>query len=251
MLNKKDIVFFYTKAKLEDDVFETYIGFLWWILDPVLSASVYYVIFHVVLHNGREDYLPYLFIGIVAWKWFQSSVIAGSTSIVSQKSLFKKIFLPKIIFPWIELNVTTVKFAVALAVVVVVFPLLGFPVTRYHAYLPVLVFCQFAFTLGIATLLAAITPFFPDFSRVLTHLLRLAFYPSGIIFSIDRVPEKWKFLIVYNPMARAVEGYRNVAMYGKAPAMLGLALLLGAGAFFYFAGAAILRKNEGTYAKLL
>lgn len=251
MLNKKDIILFYTKARLEDDVVGHYMGFLWWLLDPALSAMVYYVVFDLILHRGRPDYIPFLFVGIVVWKWFQTGIKLGSNAIASQKNLYKKVYLPKIIFPWIEINFTTIKFCLALLIILISYPLLGYKITLNHLYLPVLILCQFIFTLGLSTFIAALTPFFPDFNMLISHILRLAFYPSGVLFSIDRVPERFQFLIAYNPMAQAVDGFRNIVMHGAPPTTLGMTLLLGVGIFFYGCGHALIQKFEGRYAKLL
>jgi ABC-type polysaccharide/polyol phosphate export permease len=251
MVNKKDIILFYTKAKLEEDAYENYMGFFWWILDPVMSALVYYVVFHLILHSGRKDYIQFLFVGIVAWKWFSAGVKSGSTAISNQKALYKKVFLPKIIFSWIEINFLTVKFLFAMLFIAAFYPFIGFPITINHIYLPSLIFSQFVFTLGIGTFFAALSPFFPDFNMMITHLLRLAFYPSGIIFSVERVPMKFRFIMTYNPMARAIEGYRNIIMYGERPSSMGMIMLIVLGVLFYVTGALIIKKFEGRYAKLL
>lgn len=242
---------FYTKAKLEEDAYGNYMGYLWWILDPVMSAMVYYVVFQLILHSGRKDYIQFLFIGIVAWKWFSTGVKNGSTSISNQKSLFKKVQLPKIIFPWIEINFLTVKFIFAILFIALIYPFLGFPVTLNHLYLPVLILCQFIFTLGVGTFLASLSPFFPDFNMMISHFLRLAFYPSGIIFSIDRVPEQFRFLMIYNPMARAIEGYREILMHGHRPPGEGMLMLMVFGLLFYGMGTYVISNFEGRYAKLI
>jgi lipopolysaccharide transport system permease protein len=249
-VNKKDIVFFYTKAKLEDDVFDKHLGFVWWLLDPLLTALVYYLIFHVILHSGRERYLPFLVVGVIPWKWFSTSIKAGSDSILTQKSLYKKIYLPKIIFPWIEVSFLSAKFLIAIALISLIYPLIGFPLSTNYVFLPLVILCQFVFTLGLGTLLSSVTPFIPDLNILIAHALRLAFYPSGILFAADRVPDRLKFIMVYNPLAQAIDGYRNVIMYGKAPPMFGMLLLLSVGALFYGIGFLIIQKFEGKYAKL-
>ncbi len=105
--------------------------------------------------------------------------------------------------------------------------------------------------LGISTFLASLTPFFPDFNMLITHLLRLAFYPSGILFDIDRVPERFKFLMEYNPMTQAITGYRNIIMHGNPPPLHGMVMLVVCGLVFYAMGDALIKQLEGKYAKLL
>ncbi|MCB1196797.1 MAG: ABC transporter permease [Deltaproteobacteria bacterium] len=250
MLNKKDIVVFYTKAKLENDIFNNYIGFLWWLLDPVLSAVVYYVVFDLILRRGGPDYIMYLFVGIVVWKWFQTTIKSGSASILNNKNLYKKVYLPKIVFPWIEINFASFKFIFAIVFIAVLYPLLGFPLTLNYLYLPISFFALFVFMLGISTLLAALVPFIPDINLVIAHLLRLLFYPSGILFRPNQVPDRLQFVLTYNPIAQGVKAFRDILMYGEAPSTFGIFFLIGLGLATYFIGVILIKKFEGKYAKL-
>ena len=102
MSNHKDLVLFYTKARLESEVLKNYFGYIWWVLDPLMAVGVYYVVFKLLFNRGGDDYIPFLFVGIIVWKWFHNSVSKGSLCIFSQKGLYARIKVPKIIFPWIE-----------------------------------------------------------------------------------------------------------------------------------------------------
>lgn len=248
--NKIDLVLFYTRARLESEVVRNYVGYLWWILDPLLAVGVYYVVFELILNRGGPDYIPFLFIGMIAWKWFQAAVQKGSMAIHAQKSLYKKIYLPKIIFPWIELNFHSVKFLAILGFLLIIYPIWGFHVSVNHLYLPIVFLAQYIFTLGLITLLTSLTPFFPDSGMIIGHILRLAFYPSGVIFAIERVPEKYRFLMYLNPVSQSVQSFRDIVMYHKEPRWSGLLLLGCLGILLYIVGSNIIRKLDGNYAKL-
>ncbi|MCB0272853.1 MAG: ABC transporter permease [Bdellovibrionales bacterium] len=241
---------FYTRARLESEVVRNYIGYLWWVLDPALSVCVYYVVFKLILERGGPDYIQFLAIGIIAWKWFATSVNKGAMSIFQQKKLIQKIYLPKIIFPHIDLNFHTVKFLAIFIPMVFVFALIGYPLSIYHLYLPVLIVCQFIFIIGLTTFLSSLTPFFPDTNFILSHILRLAFYPSGVLFDLRRVPEKYRWIIDINPMAQAIQSYRDIIMHQMPPSYFGFLLLAGLGTVLYTIGFFIISKNEGNYAKL-
>ncbi|HPQ27545.1 MAG TPA: hypothetical protein PLQ82_03640 [Desulfobacteraceae bacterium] len=65
MLNRRyiELVFFKAYANLRSEAARTYLSFLWWIIDPVLFMSVYYVVFAVLLQRGTKGYIPNLSIG--------------------------------------------------------------------------------------------------------------------------------------------------------------------------------------------
>lgn len=132
-----------------------------------------------------------------------------------------------------------------------IFWILGYKITYLYMLLPILVVSQFIFILGVTTFLSSLTPYFPDFNLIISHILRLLFYPSGIIFAAERIPEKMKFLYNYNPIARSVESFRNVIMYQKYPSFEGMILLVVVGLIFYIIGITIIRKLDGEYGKIL
>jgi lipopolysaccharide transport system permease protein len=245
-----DLVLFNIGAKLEEDTKHKYIGYFWFVLEPMLSALVYYVVFKLILHHGEENYIVFLFVGIISWKWFSNCVSSGANSIFANRGLYKKIYIPKIIFPWIEVGYSTVKFLIVFAAILVVFRISGHPFTINYAYLPFLVFCQFAFSIGLAVFLAAILPYFVDLKIIIGFFLKLYFYPSGVLFNLKRVPDKYRWIVDYNPMAQGIESIRNIVIKGEAPNMQGLLLMLGLGIAFYLAGYLIVSRLDKAYAKI-
>lgn len=248
---KLDLILFKVKAYMEDDHSHHYIGHFWLLLEPFISALIYYLVFKVLLHRGEDNYIQFLFIGIITWKWFSSSFQSGANSIYNNRALYKKIYLPKIIFPWIEVIYNTAKFLVVFAAVLVVYILiLKSPVTINYLYLPGLILAEFVFSLGLATLFASFLPYFTDLKILIGFVLRLAFYPTGVIFSLNRIPEKYKFLVDYNPMAQAVHSFRDIIVYGKPPSHQGILLLLVVGIICYAIGSMMITSLDKEYAKI-
>ena len=75
------LVLYKTYAELRAESARTYIGFLWWIIEPIVDMATYYLVFAVLLRNRTEDFVPFLLIGLVSWKWFSVSVTMGADSI--------------------------------------------------------------------------------------------------------------------------------------------------------------------------
>lgn len=232
----------YRELRAESE--RTYIGFLWWILEPLASLLVYYVVFGLVLIRDIDNYVAFLFVGLVPWRWLQMSVMHGSSSILSAKALMRQVHLPKIVFPAVTLLTDAFKFAVVFLLVVVFILLSGFPVTAAYLWLPVLLLVQ-ALLISAATLLvAAITPFFPDLRIVLDNVVRLWFFLSGIFFDVSAFSDEVQAWFRLNPMVPILEGYRAVLMDGTAPDPALLAVIgLGGAALTALAGQLILRYD--------
>lgn len=147
------------------------------------------------------------------------------------------------------MGLNTIKFAAIFLVILVVYPLIGFELSLNHLYLPFVLLAQFTFMIGVMIFLSSLTPFFPDMGLIISHLLRLAMYPSGVLFSIESVPEKYKFLITYNPMAQSIDSFRKIVMYQSPPNFQGLIFLFFVGGLLYIFGILLIRKFDGIYAK--
>lgn len=250
LFNQLDFLFFYTKAKLEAESFRHFAGYLWWILDPLFSVGVYFFLFKVLLNRGGEDYIQFLFIGLVSWKWFADSINKSSGAILSNLSLAKKIRMKKNIFPIVEILYNSWKFIVIFAFILVLYALMGYSVTGLHFFIIPLLLSQLVLIFGGGLFLSSIMPFFPDLKFIITYLLRLMFYPSGVLFALSQVPEKYIDLIYLNPMTGLIEGYRRIVMYGESPNTFSMIYASSIGIVLIITGTLIIKKYEQEYPKL-
>ncbi len=194
-----------------------FIGYLWWIIEPIIDMGVYYVVFAVLIGRGGPDFIPFLLVGILTWRWFQSSLTLGSNSILSNKGLMNQVYLPKIIFPIVSILTNSFKFAIAFTVLLGFLWIYGKPPGPYYAALPLILAVQFSLIFALTFLFSAFVPFYPDIRILLTHSLQVLFYLSGIFYSADRFSGKIKALFLMNPVAVLLISYRKVLMYNQWP----------------------------------
>lgn len=249
--NHFDIIYHNAKAKLEAENVRSFIGYLWWVLDPLMSVAVYYLLFKVFLKRGGNDYIPFLFIGLVSWKWFVSALTKGANTISLNKSLYKKIYIPKFVFPFIEIFYQTWKFLVIFVLIVFCYQFGGYPLNIYVFWIPLIVLTQFTLICALTLPLAAIVPFFPDLNFLIGHIMRLLIYPSGVVFAIDQLPAKYQFYIKLNPMAQIIESYRDIIMYNRAPNVQMILIILGYSIALTVLGYFMIQRYDKQYAKLL
>lgn len=237
-------------ADLRAESSRTYIGYLWWIVDPIASMFVYYLVFEVVMDRGIENFSIFLFVALVPWRWFQTTLAGGANSILHSRGVMLQVYLPKAIFPLVTFLTNTAKFLAIFALLVVLLPVLGFPFGAPHLGLPLLLVVHAAFIVGCTLIAAALTPFFPDLRMVLDNLLRLWFFLSGIFYPVSDLSPKMQAVFRLNPMVNVLESYRAVMMYGRWPDLYALAVVGVVALGLNVIGLLILSRYDFVYPRL-
>lgn len=245
-----DLVLYRVFAELRAESQRTYIGFVWWFIDPLVNMMVFYFIFSYVMKRGTDDYIPFLLTGMVVWKWFGSTLPGGANSIRANAGLMSQVYLDKSIFPLTILLVNGAKFVIALGLLTIFLILYGYDVTRYYAALPAILIVHFFATLGPTLILAAVVPFLPDINLLLENVLRILFFLSGIIFPIGQLGGWAKTMLYLNPMVILIESYRDVLMYQRWPSFEGLGVLLVASLALFTVGQVLIRLFDHEYPKV-
>jgi len=114
----------------------------------------------------------------------------------------------------------------------------------------VILIVQFILVYGISIFIASITPFVPDIKFFVGYSMKIVFYPSGVLFDIASVPEKYQILIQLNFLSGLIKSYRNVMMYQQFPDWFSLGYSLLVGIFFTVIGSIILNKYDKVYPKI-
>jgi len=105
----KDLIRYLTFFDLKSNVARTYMGFLWWIIDPILYMMIYYLLVVVILGRGGPHYLVILFTGLIPLKFTTACLVDSTSSIVGKASIIKQIYVPKIVFILVRLCVNSIK----------------------------------------------------------------------------------------------------------------------------------------------
>lgn len=245
----RHLLLYRTYADLKAEAERTYLGILWWVLEPVINMAVYYFVFSTLLDRGEPNFAPFLLIGLVAWRWFESTVRRGCQIILASKALILQTNLPKAIFPITGLLVNTFKFLIAFTLLLVFLWMYGFRDVNDWVRLPIVIAVQFILLAAVALPLSAVVPFVPDLSELVVYFLRLLFFMSGIFYDIGRIAPDYAFLEYLNPVAFLIACYRDILMHGdplQYNYLIGWTLISGV---VVLAGLALFRKLDPIYAK--
>ncbi|RKZ40780.1 MAG: ABC transporter permease [Gammaproteobacteria bacterium] len=246
-----ELIIYKTYADLKAETERTYLGFLWWIFEPLLYMSVFYVFFELLLKQGTPNYVPFLLIGLTAWQWLKSCLSHGAETILGAYGLMQQVFLPKVMFPIILVLTDTVKFFFILALLLIFLWGYGYSVGITYLALPVVLIVQLLFTMALVFFLAAIVPFLPDLRFVVENILLALFFMSGVMIRGDIVPEAYQQYYYSNPIVIIIESYRDILMYnvwpnGSALLIIGIISLIG-----IWLGTRLIARFEYIYPKIM
>lgn len=246
----RELVLFKAYAGLRGEAARNYLSFLWWVLDPILSMSVYYIVFGVLIQRSTEDFVPFLLIGLVAWQWFGNSVSHSKNAILGNSQIMNQANLPKVIFPSIEIVIDIVKFGFVFSLLLVFLWLYGFSMNVHYLALIFVLGAQLLINVAFSNLVAGIVPFVPDLRFLIDAVLQLTFFLSGVLFAGETIPERFRALFYLNPMATLIEAYRDILMYDQWPSFLSLAWVALFGACGIYATQAFIRRFDQYYPRI-
>lgn len=228
------------------------LGFLWTFINPLLQLLVYTMVFSVILKSSIENYYMHLFVALVPWIFFASSLTTGSHLILDQKNMIKKIYFPREVLP---VAYTTSSFCNMLFSFIIVFAViaimrLGVSWAALPWLIPVMAI-QYILVLGMNFITSSVTVYCRDLEHIMGVLSMAWMYLSPVVYGVQFIPEGWDKFYMYNPMAPIILAYRDILYYKTAPNLgqLGQAFLISLGVLLV--GVLVFEKLQKRFAEVL
>lgn len=248
----REMIISTVKKELEAKYKGSALGFLWTFINPLLQLVVYTIIFSIIMRAGIEKFYLYLFIGLIPWIFFSTSVAGGSVSVVSQENLIKKIYFPRQVLPISYIIAAFVNMLLTFIVIFAVLLLSGWGINfGVLWYLPVIMVVELLLAMGIGLLVSALTVYFRDLEHILGILMMAWMYLTPIMYTIDMVPENLRRFINLNPMTPVIQAYKDILYYKQAPHMTTLLQALILGVVFLIIGNFVFYKLEPNFVEEL
>lgn len=213
-----NLVFRDFRARYTDSM----LGLAWAVVNPLAQLLTFYFLFQIVLSLSIRRYSSYAFIGLIAWGWFSGALTDALRVLKANREVIEQPGFPTAILPFVLVTTSMVDFLIALPIVGIIVVLEGYPIHATAVALPVVMAIQFAFTLGLAYVVAGVNAAFRDTQHILAVLLRLYFFLTPIFYALDSVPERYRPFFDLNPMTHIVQAYRAILMDGVLPEWLPL-----------------------------
>lgn len=213
-----DIIFYRTVAGIKSEGRQRYLGYLWFLLEPILSTAVFYIAYSQITGSKGAQAILLILIGMLLWQWFEGAVMTGAGSIKAKFHVLNQCNLPKYLFPMVAIAVHTWKFLCVSVVIFILAILLGHPPNVHWLYLPLLFVFQLALIVSVAMPIAIGITLWADLQIVISSIFRMFFFLSGIFFEVSNVPESLRGYFFWNPMAAFIDAGRAIILRNEAPA---------------------------------
>ncbi len=253
----RDLLFLLVRRDFVAKYKQTILGPLWFILQPLLTTLVFTVIFGHFARIPTNEIPPVLFYlcGLLAWDYFAQCFSGISYSLVTNLNLFSKVYFPRLIIPFSILLSNLMRSGLQLGIFLCFyfyFKLMTPASAVIHPgawllVLPAAWFVSAMASLGAGLLVSALTVKYRDLQHMISFSIQLWMYGTPIIYPLAVVPERWKGLMLLNPMTEVVEVYR-LAFFGSGLlSFQGIALSAGITAALFLSGLYMFNKSQRTF----
>lgn len=223
------------------------LGMAWSFLNPLLTMSVQYIVFSTLFRSDIPNYPVYLLSGIVFFNFFNEAVTMCMTSITSNASLIKKVYIPKYIFPVSRIFSSLINFALSIIPLFLAMVFTGLPFKASLLLLFFDVICLFCFVLGMGLLLTTAMTFFQDtqflwgIAAMMWNYLTPMFYPESII------PTKFLTIFHMNPMYQYITFARICIIDGVSPEPMSYLWCILSSTVVLMLGIIVFKKNQDKF----
>jgi ABC-2 type transport system permease protein len=194
------------------------LGFGWSLLNPLVMIVVYTIAFTYILRVRTERYAFFVLLGILAWNFFASSIIASTEAITGGSGLLRSVLFPRVILPVSGVVFNLVQYLLTIAVFL---PLMltyhHIPIGPQMLAFPVLLLLQVLVVSGLALALSTATAFFRDVKHFVEVGLNVLFWVTPVLYEYTFVPERYRPMLLLSPMAPFIRGYQDLFYYLRWP----------------------------------
>ena len=249
----RELVYFLVWRDLKVRYKQTAIGIVWALAQPLAMMGAF-TLFFGKLARMPSDGLPYPLFACAAllpWQLFVRSITDSANSLVKDQQLITRVYFPRILVPVATTCSALVDFAVASGLLVVLMTLYGVAPGPSLVWLPLFVGLLLVTALGVGFWLSALNVEYRDVSYTLPFVSQLWLFLTPVVYPSSIVPEGWRWLYGFNPMAGVVEGFRWALLgTGRGPSGM-LAVSVAVAMALLVSGVVWFRRRERTFVDVI
>ena len=185
----REMIFSLVRRDLKGRYKGSVLGFMWTFINPLLQLGVYTLVFSIIMRNDIEDYYLFLFVALVPWIFFSTSVTGGSHCIIAQQDMVKKIYFPREVLPIAFVTSQFVNMILSFIVIffVIIISGRGFNFIAL-LYLPIIMIAEYLLALSAAMLTSAITVYLRDIEYILGIISMAWQFLTPIMYPVEASP---------------------------------------------------------------
>lgn len=229
LYNYRELIKTSVKKDIGGKYKHSFFGVLWSFINPLLQIGVYALIFPLIMKNSIPNYTVFMVCGLIPWAYFSTVLNRASFVMIENGNIIKKVYFPREILPLSLVTSETVNFLISSVLIFAFVLIKGMGVTKYILVFPLVLLVQYVILLGLALIFSSVTVYFRDLQHFIGVILQLYFYATPIVYSVDTIPEQFRWILKFNPMTYIIDGYRDIFYNQTMPnmKMLGIVFLIG------------------------
>lgn len=250
----KDLMFLFVRRDFVSVYKQTILGPLWYLIQPILTTLTFTVIFGQIASlptDGLPQFLFYMS-GTVVWGYFADCLNKTSNTFVQNAGLFGKVYFPRLAVPISILISNLVTFAIQLTLFIVFILFFMWTGNRvnpnwYLLLLPILILIMAGLGLGFGIIISSLTTKYRDLRFLVQFGVQLMMYATPVIYPVSSIPEKFRWIILANPMTPIVETFRYAFLGAGTVSWNQLLYSCGFMLVVVFLGSIIFNRVEQTF----
>lgn len=231
LVARRDLLRELTLSELRSRSQETRLGWVWWLVDPLIMMLIYWAIVVGIFGRGQryDPYPVFILCALLPFKHLASALASSAKVLRARESLIKSIPFPTMALPITIVLANFSNFLFGMVVLLGAALVAERPLGLALIQIPALMVLQLALVSGICLVAACMGAMVRDLSGFLTHLLRVGFYMCPTLYGLDMVRERlgsgglgegpvgpWlATLYTLNPFVPLITGYRDAIFYGR------------------------------------
>lgn len=229
----------------------SFLGVIWSFINPLLQITVYAIVFPLIMRNNIENYTVFMVCGLIPWTFFSTVINRASFVIVENGNIIKKVYFPREILPISLVTSEAINFIISTIIIIGFVMIFGVGISVYILFYPLLLIALYILLIGISLIVSSITVYFRDLQHFIGVFLQLLFYGTPIVYSIETIPERFRWILKLNPMTYIIEGFRDIFYYKQMPNVSEIFALIGIGLVVVVIGYMIFNKLQKRFAEEL
>jgi lipopolysaccharide transport system permease protein len=229
---------------------QTLLGVTWVVLQPLLTALVFVLVFSKVAHltyNGTKP-IVFIFAGVTAWNLFSGIITRAQSSLVSNRDLVSKVFFPRMLVPLAVVYSCLIDYLVSLGFLVVLMVVFGVNPGLAVLLAPVWTLMFILLASGVGLVSSALTVRFRDVNYFVPFILQFLLFASPIAYAIQNVPSKWRVVYDLNPLTWLLQEFQWSLVRQPAPHLWETMLAIVVPIVAFVGGAIIFEQMERGFA---
>ncbi len=212
----RDLLFLMVMRDYKASFKQTILGPIWFFIQPLLTSTVYSVIFGMIAKLGTDGNPRLLFYlsGVILWNYFSTCLNSSANTFISNANIFGKVYFPRLIMPvsviisnMLRFSVQFLFFGLALAYYIIQGNT-AVHITWVALLTPVFILIMAALGLSMGLIVSSLTTKYRDLTHLIGFGVQLMMYATPVVYPASELPLKWQQIIQYNPMTAVIEGFR-------------------------------------------